>query len=152
MLVLALQQKGSKLAELDQLSTQYICKPESVRWSYYPPRSFHALDLAVSQDRLDERYKDALSKLPDDIFSTVCKVPTIKKSVKKRKKKNTNCVGESTAIQVPSISITRSESRCWLSISIRRTMTQNCWLTNSKRSILAIGSCNTFSSLSVQGT
>ena len=92
---LALQQKESKLANLDQLSTQYMCKPESVCWLYRPPRSFHALDLAVSQDRLDERYKDALSMLPDDIFSTVCKVPTIKASGKKRKKKNTNCVGES---------------------------------------------------------
>ena len=94
---LALQQKESKLANLDQLSTQYMCKPESVCWLYRPPRSFHALDLAVSQDRLDERYKDALSMLPDDIFSTVCKVPTIKASGKKRKKKNTNCVGESNS-------------------------------------------------------
>ena len=43
---LALQQKESKLANLDQLSTQYMCKPESVCWLYRPPRSFHALDLA----------------------------------------------------------------------------------------------------------
>ena len=74
-----------------------MCKLESVCWSYKPPRSFHALDLAVSQDRLDERYKDALSMLPDDIFSTVCKVPTIKAASKKRKKKNKNCIGESNA-------------------------------------------------------
>ena len=37
MLVLALQQKESKLAELDQLSTRYMCKPESVCWSYKLP-------------------------------------------------------------------------------------------------------------------
>ena len=43
------------------------------------------------------RYKDALSMLPDDIFSAVCKVPTIKASGKKRKNKTTNCVGESNS-------------------------------------------------------
>ena len=59
--------------------------PSTVCWLYRPPRSFHALDLAVSQDRLDERYKDALSMLPDDIFSTVCKVPTIKAASKNLK-------------------------------------------------------------------
>ena len=130
-----------------------MCKPESVCWSCKPPRSFHALDLAVSQDRLDERYKDALSMLPDDIFSTVIQQGSdhqgSKQEEEEEQEQELHLVNP---MQVPSISITRSESRNWLSISIRRNVTQNFWLTNSKRSILAIGSCNTSSSLSVKGT
>ena len=64
---------------------------KSVCWSYKLPRSLHVLDLAFSQGRLDERCKDAPSMLPDDIFSTFCKVPTIKASSKKRRKKNKIC-------------------------------------------------------------
>jgi len=127
-----------------------MCKPESVRWSYKPSRALLVLDLAVSQDRPDERYKDALSMLPDDIFSTVCKVPTIKAASKKRKKKNKNCIGESNA---SAKHLNNPERIAELAEHFDKKDRDGEVLSDKQQAKhTAIGSCNTFSSLSVKGT